>query len=129
MPKKPRQHKNTNRSSGDSAPRTRHIPGIADLLARAPLLRSLNESRAQHQQWREWLAASLPEELVPRVLEASRQADQLVVYAESAAWCARLRYALATLEQQIRSRDSAIRQVRVRVRPGKAAVSGDESGS
>jgi hypothetical protein len=129
MPKKPRQHKNTTSSSGGNALRTRHIPGIADLLARAPLLRNLNASRAQHQQWREWLTASLPEELGSRVLEASRQADQLVVYAESAAWCARLRYALAALEQQIRSRDAAIRQVRVRVRPGKAAVSSGESGS
>jgi len=129
MPKKPRQHKNTGSSSGGSALRTRHIPGIADLLARAPLLRNLNESRAQHQQWRDWLAVSLPEELASRVLEASRQADQLVVYAESAAWCARLRYALAALEQQIRSRDAAVRQVRVRVRPGKAAVSDGESGS
>ena len=121
MPKKPWQHKNSTGSSGGNAHRTRHIPGIGDLLARAPLLRTLNESRARQQQWRDWLAGALPDDLGPHVLEASRQADQLVVYAESAAWCARLRYALAAMEAQIRTRDAAIREVRVRVRPGKSA--------
>jgi predicted nucleic acid-binding Zn ribbon protein len=129
MPKKPRQHKNTANTSGVSAHRTRHIPGIADLLARAPLLRSLNESRAQHQQWRDWLVGALPAELGLHVLEASRQGDLLVVYAESAAWCTRLRYALAAMEQQIRARDAAVRQLRVRVRPGRAGAAESGSGS
>ena len=41
----------------------------------------------------------------------------LVIFAESAAWSARLRFALAELETQIRAENAAIHSVAVKVLP------------
>jgi hypothetical protein len=43
--------------------------------------------------------------------------DALVIFAASAAWCARLRYALQDLEPQIRADFPALSAISVRVRP------------
>ena len=68
--------------------------------------------------------SDLPAELAPHVVQvllragASGPERQLVVFADSPAWCARLRYALLGLEQRIRARDPTIARVQ---RPGAAA--------
>ena len=87
------------------------------------LRRRLSDPRtAGHQEdWTLWLRERLPAELathlsavVRRQLPAPRGA-QLVLFADSASWCARLRYALGTLEDEIRRRDAAIGPIQVRV--------------
>jgi len=64
----------------------------------------------------------LPIELAPHVVqvlikggEVGGSERELIVFADSPAWCARLRYALLTLEEGVRSRDPAIRLLRARV--------------
>lgn len=64
----------------------------------------------------------LPAELAPHVVNvipkplrpASRQIE-LVVLADSPAWSARLRYALAALQNEICAHDAAVQRTRVRV--------------
>jgi len=41
----------------------------------------------------------------------------LVIFAESAAWCARLRFAVLEMESQIRAADPQITAINVRVLP------------
>lgn len=76
------------------------------------------------EDWTLWLRERLPAELaihlstvVRRQLPAPRGA-QLVLFADSASWCARLRYALGALEGEIRTRDAAIGPIQVRVLMG-----------
>jgi hypothetical protein len=45
------------------------------------------------------------------------RAENLVIFAESAAWAGRLRYALVELDEEIRRENPAIRSVAVRVMP------------
>lgn len=79
----------------------------------------MREMPAQ-QAWGEWLRERLPDELAPHLLNAVPKGSvgsprELVLLADSAAWCARLRYALGALEREIRSRDAAIARISVRV--------------
>jgi hypothetical protein len=74
----------------------------------------------EQQAWGEWLRARLPAELAPHLLSAVPKGSvgaprELVLLADSGAWCARLRYALEPLEAQIRARDAAIARISVRV--------------
>lgn len=69
--------------------------------------------------WRDWLVAELPADLAARLVDAARVSDELLVFAQSAAWCSRLRYAMAPLEASIKARDPEVRAVRIRVRPGR----------
>ncbi len=47
----------------------------------------------------------------------SESAGKLVIFAETAAWSARLRYAVLELEREMRAADSTIVEVKVRVLP------------
>ena len=73
------------------------------------------------REWLDWLRIGLPIELAPHVVQVLLKGGtvgeerQLIVFADSPAWCARLRYALLALEERIRSRDPAIRLLRARV--------------
>jgi hypothetical protein len=116
-------------SRGRPLGRRRHAPhsvkqllGGGSLRGAAGALRDLQHTRPQAQEWVGWLRERLPAELaahlnavVCRALPAMRAA-QLVLFADSALWCARLRYALGTLEGQIRAHDAAITSIQVRVR-------------
>jgi len=77
---------------------------------------------SEPREWLDWLRVGLPVELAPHVVqvllkggEAGGSERQLIVFADSPAWCARLRYALLALEEPIRTRDPAIRLLRARV--------------
>jgi hypothetical protein len=59
------------------------------------------------------LAAHLVRVLPKRA--AGLEARELVAFADSPAWCARLRYALLELEQQARVRDPSVTVIRARV--------------
>lgn len=117
MPKNSRRHKNLRPGSGTGAHPAPPVSGIKDLLKRQPLLKALNNAQLQQDNWRQWLAPQLPAELIHHITQIKADRDELVVYAATAAWCARLRYALAELETDIRQHDAGIRRVQVRVQP------------
>ena len=114
MPKKLRQLKNSRRGTGPGAQPRRHIAGIGELLARQPLLQSLKSTQAAGVDWLEWLGGQLPEALAPHCRQVLFKNGELTVFAESAAWAARLRYALAELETAIRQRDERVTVIRIR---------------
>ena len=91
---------------------------VKDLLARSvPVLSQAADQTARQAFWRQWLAAHLPAELARRVSGAVERAGDLTLFAESAAWAARLRYALPELQTQLRGAAPHIVEVRVRVLP------------
>jgi hypothetical protein len=96
---------------------------VKDLIQKAPLLK---KEAAQffdiEREWRAFLAERLPEGLAEHVSAVACHPPELVVYAESSAWSARLRYALSELETAIRERDPALQKAVVRVRPGARAA-------
>ncbi|HEY2417385.1 MAG TPA: hypothetical protein VGH84_05655 [Steroidobacteraceae bacterium] len=115
----------------DKKTRARNIPAKAgfrktpssvnDLLLRRATFRELATRIPEQQSWAEWLRSQLPAELASHVVNvvpkttAASAAVELVVMADSPGWCARLRYAVAGLTAQIRERDAAVQQTRVRV--------------
>ena len=136
MPNKPRPHKLTVRKLTSRAPRTRARLGsqprnsgstphsthsVKDLLARAvPILSKAADQTARQAFWRPWLQTRLPPELPPKITGITEQNGNLVVFADSPAWSARLRYALQELSAQIRQAEPDIREVTVRVMPRSA---------
>lgn len=119
MPKMTHRHKRKNQSS---APGHSGVRSIGDLLNRgAPILSRIGDQRARQSFWRDWLLAHLPAELAPRITGAVERDGALTVFADSAAWSARLRYALQELDTQLRAADANIKRVVVRVMPGKPA--------
>ena len=72
---------------------------------------------ARGRFWSEWLTAHLPVEMRPRVSAVVEREGTLVIFAESAAWSARLRYTIQELEPGIRAAAQGITSVVVRVRP------------
>jgi len=113
-----------------TGPRARGAPrSVKQLLERRGVLSQLSRELPIQQSWIEWLRASLSAELAPHVLSAlSKPAgtacvtSELVVFADSAAWCTRLRYALAGLQQPIGARAGAAVRISVRVMVQSAAA-------
>jgi hypothetical protein len=75
------------------------------------------EQRQAQADWRTWLSSKLPAALASRVTGAVENAENLVIFAESSAWSARLRYAVAELDAEIRRANPAIQTINVRVMP------------
>jgi hypothetical protein len=96
---------------------------VKDLLARVtPTLTRVSEQATRQIHWRGWLDERLPADLAMHLTGVVEREDTLVVFAESAAWCARLRFALQEIEAQIRESRPAIQQVTVRVLPKTGAT-------
>jgi hypothetical protein len=94
------------------------VHSVKDLLARrAPGLTRITAHTTRQYFWSCWLSERLPPELRPKVSGVSESAGTLVIFAETAAWSARLRYAVLELEQEIRAADPALIGIRVRVLP------------
>jgi predicted nucleic acid-binding Zn ribbon protein len=75
------------------------------------------EQRQTQEGWREWLKNKLPAHIETRVTGVVEREGALTIFAESAAWSARLRFAIAELEPQIRERNADIEKLVVRVMP------------
>ncbi len=124
MPKKPNRDKKTRARIG--APNSgfrKAASSISDLLLKKPALKRLADGLPAQQSWTEWLRAAVPAELSPHIVNVVPKAlndpvgtTELVVSADSAGWCARLRFAVAALEPEISARDAAVQRTRVRVR-------------
>jgi hypothetical protein len=77
----------------------------------------VTEHTARADFWRSWLCRKLPAELASEVSAISEREHALTVFASSAAWSARLRYALAELEGEMRAAAPGLMSIAVRVRP------------
>jgi hypothetical protein len=87
------------------------------LLRRAPTLTRVTTQSARANFWNEWLSDRLPPEIRARVSGVVERDGTLTVFAESAAWSARLRFIVQELEPQILAAAGGLTAVRVRVRP------------
>ena len=103
---------------GYSGPQPPRVHSVKDLLARAvPVLSKAADQTARQAFWRPWLEARLPPGLPPRISGITERDGTLVVFADSPAWSARLRYALQELTGQIRQAEPDIKEISVRVMP------------
>jgi len=118
-------HKKMGRNKRGNSPlrtaattRARRPHSVKDLLAgRLPSLTRVTDQAVRQDFWRGWLQAHLPAPLSARVSGVALRDGRLVIFAESAAWSARLRFALLELEPDIRTAAPELGPIRVRVRP------------
>ena len=91
---------------------------VKDLLRSAtPALTRVTDQASRQRYWKEWLAQHVPAELAARLCGVVERDDTLVIFAESAAWSARLRYVIQELEGRIKQAGPTIQHVSVRVMP------------
>ena len=96
---------------------------VKDLLARAnPVLAGIARRAREQQGIEAWVRERLPEELTGRVTEVLEKEGELTVFAESAAWAGRLRFAVEDLKVDLAANHPQVREVRVRVMPRRGLV-------
>jgi Dna[CI] antecedent, DciA len=123
MPKKMARNKRRKSAMRTRAgPDSGRVHSVKELLShRAPALTRITDQAADQAArasfWSGWLCRHLPTDLAARVSGVIEREDALVIFAASAAWSARLRYALQELEPQIRADFPALSAINVRVRP------------
>jgi hypothetical protein len=93
--------------------------------ARLPVLAQTARSSASTSEWRVTLTGVLGPELADKVNACSLESGRLTVFTASSAWAARLKFALAEAEAELKALTPEIRSLVVRVRP---AVGKRESG-
>ena len=98
---------------------SRPADSVKALLARrAPTLIRVTAHAERAHFWNDWLSQHLPPELRTRVSGVVERDGALIIFAESAAWSARLRFAVLELDAEIRAAAaSALSTLEVRVRP------------
>ena len=91
---------------------------VKELLARsAPGLTRVTDQAARAGFWSGWVCRHLPTEIGAQIRGVLERDGTLVIFAASAAWCARLRYALQELDPQIREAAPQLTAIAVRVQP------------
>ena len=91
---------------------------VKELLARrAPALTQITQQAARQNFWNHWLSIHLPAELRPRISGVTERDGTLVIFAETAAWSARLRFAVLELEPDMRAATPQLSRIQVRVLP------------
>lgn len=94
------------------------MDSVKELLQRStPVLAGLQREALRQRDWLQWVKRELPEELADHVTGVTEQAGELVIFAESAAWGVRLRYAAPQLLNVLGSQSANIVGVRIRVVP------------
>jgi hypothetical protein len=94
------------------------VHSVKDLLKRpAFALTRVFDQAGRQQFWDGWLMARLGAELHGKISGITEQEGKLTIFAESAAWSARLRFAVAELESEIRAAADRVKSVSVRVLP------------
>jgi len=91
------------------------LRSVNDLLSQRSGLRRIVDSIPAQLSWAEWLRGAVTSPLAEHIVSAVPKSAQLVVFADSAAWATRLRYALAALLPQVSARDASILRMTVRV--------------
>ena len=98
------------------------MDSVKELLQRStPVLAGLQREALRQHDWLQWVQRELPEELAAHVTGVTQQPGALVIFAESAVWGVRLRYAAPQLLALISAQQANIAAVRVRVAPRGAA--------
>jgi hypothetical protein len=98
------------------------MDSVKDLLLRStPVLAGLQREALRQHDWLQWVQRELPEELASHVTGVTEQAGELVIFAESAGWGVRLRYAAPQLLGVIGQQQANISGVKIRVMPRGAA--------
>jgi Dna[CI] antecedent, DciA len=91
---------------------------VKDILSKlTPGLKRVTDQAARRDFWRGWLDAHLPVEMRGKLTGVVQRDGTLVIFVESPAWSARLRYFVREIEAQIRAADPRITTVNVRVLP------------
>jgi hypothetical protein len=80
-------------------------------------LAALRRQEDGRQEWVDWLRSTLPDDLGAAVVGARLKGSVLTVHAASAAWAARLRFAMPALGAALRERAPGVESVLVRVAP------------
>jgi len=80
-------------------------------------LTQVTDQATRQRFWSDWLCHHLPTEFGARICGVVERDGTLVIFAASAAWCARLRYALQELDPQIRAAAPQLTAIAVRVQP------------
>ena len=94
------------------------LRSVKELLGRpAFALTRVSQQAGRQRFWSQWLEEHLGAQLHGKISGISEQEGTLTIFAESAAWSARLRFAVAELEGQIRNAAGTVSQVSVRVLP------------
>ena len=97
---------------------SRRVHSVKELLARRlPGLTRVTDQALRQNFWNDWLSEHLPPELRSRISGVSKRDRSLVIFAETAAWSARLRYAVVELEPAMRAADPQLDNIEVRVLP------------
>jgi hypothetical protein len=119
MPKKMSRNKRGSRTlRAGIAPQPSTPHSVKDLLAqKLPLMKRVTQQAARERFWQGWLSGHITGALHARISGVVERDGVLTVFAESAAWSARLRYAILELEREMRAADPALAAVRVRVLP------------
>ena len=91
---------------------------VKEVLGRAtPTLNRIGDQTGRQAYWKQWLAQHVPAELTARLTGLVEREDTLVIFTESAAWAARLRYVMLELQSRIKQAQPTIQHVSVRVMP------------
>jgi hypothetical protein len=87
------------------------------LARRSPVLTRVTDQAARQSLLRDWMKAHLPEDVSAKITGIVERQSTLVLFAESAAWSARLRYAVLDIEARLRAEHPQITDIKVRVLP------------
>lgn len=113
MPKRPSRNKQSIRPGGKPAT-------AGDLIsARLPALVQRALSAPETSEWQVAVMKALGPSLANKVNRCTLDSGRITVVAESPAWAARMRFALAEVEPQLRSLTPDFRELLVRVRPSR----------
>ena len=96
----------------------RSADSVKDLLAgKHPVLARLSDQAARQGAWLSWLDAHLPNTARAQVSGVVERYDTLVIFTASAAWSARVCFAVAEIEAELLRAHPGIAAVEVRVLP------------
>ena len=116
MPKRPIRDKQTVRPGGK--PRT-----VGDLMsARLPALAQRAGSTPEESEWHVAVMKALGPELGVKVTRITLNSGKITVYAQSAAWAARMRFELADEAPRLAEITPEFRELVIRVRPAKGGT-------
>jgi hypothetical protein len=118
MPNKTRTNKKRSTAAGRRPARnSQSADSVKTLLARSQVLDAIAVHAKRQGHWQRWLAERLPAALLAYVTGVVERDAELVIFTASAAWGARLRYALAEVQTELRAAAPRLERVVVRVMP------------